>query len=605
MVRSKLDRSVEYNEIRGIDLEDEEYESPVYEIELMGYVVQVGLGKAKYAQINNDIVYYPVYLLSQDKVVNQVGVVEALNSDMPNLFDTEGDPDLSKMNEPLLYDFIEPLLFDKYAAVLEDELSESVIKKTGKESEDEDFIPSQDDVWVQSFFKDKKYGIIDNEGGGDCFFAALRDGLATIGKTVTVAELRHRISTAATPEIYQTYRTIYEDAARMVEDVNARIKSYMEQIKNLKNTQEKATNRQEKALIIKQANDIKNALKEAKNEKVIVSKNVLEPFKWMAKLNSYTKFVKAIRTCSFWADEWAISLVERLYNIKVIILSEESFKEGDIQNVLRCGEGDKELLEKGMFRPADYIILAHTGDHYKLVTYDGKGAFTYNNLPRNLVNEIREKCMERNAGLFSIIPEFKEGLVVEEEEVEEPSDLQLHNETDVLQFYDGAATKPIPGKGSGEELGPEGSVKFSQLVGDWRKILSHGYVKPFKLDGHIWNSVTHYVEAQKFKNNSEFYSEFTRESGSELSQNVDMAKAAGAGKKYKTKQIIPKGIKPNDDWDEEKESDVLTKALEAKFSNQELADVLKATKDAKLIQYRKGRPARIEVELMRLRRKLQ
>jgi hypothetical protein len=31
---------------------------------------------------------------------------------------------------------------------------------------------------------------------------------------------------------------------------------------------------------------------------------------------------------------------------------------------------------------------------------------------------------------------------------------------------------------------------------------------------------------------------------------------------------------------------------------------LKATKDAKLMLYRKGKPARVEVELMRLRQKL-
>ena len=34
--------------------------------------------------------------------------------------------------------------------------------------------------WVNKFMKSSKYDIIDNEGGGDCFFAVLRDALKTV-----------------------------------------------------------------------------------------------------------------------------------------------------------------------------------------------------------------------------------------------------------------------------------------------------------------------------------------------------------------------------------------------------------------------------------------
>jgi len=613
MVKSKLDQSVTFAEDRGIDPEDEEYDAPAYEVQIMNYVVEVGLGKAKYSQVEKNLVYYPIYLAENGKIVAQIGVYETLESNLPNVTDIEGDPDLTRFNEPLIYSFVTTELLEKSAAVLstpsgvdgksKDEKEEKDEKDEKEEKDGKLFDASTSKNWVQKFFRNHKYNIVDNEGGGDCFFAALRDGLATIGKTITVAELRNRLSSAATEEMFQERRKLYENQVKELESVKSRINLYKEQIKKLKAEQKDISNRQEKSAMMKQAKNLLAALKSAMEEKAEAAA-LLEEFKWIANLNSFPKFVKAIRTCSFWADDWAVSALEPLFNVKVIILSEENYQDGDLNNILQCGQGDEELLRKGLFRPTDYIIMIHTGSHYKLVTYDGKGAFTFNELPKDIVNEVKQKCLERNAGVYSIIPEFKEGLEIEEEPIEEPSDLQLHGETDVFQFYDAAADKPKPGKGSGETIGPEGVVKFSELKGEWRKKLSHGYVKPFKLDGKMWQTIDHFVEAQKFKNQPEVYELFSMTSGSELSKDVDMARAAGAGKKYKGKQVLPKGVKEDPDWDDDMEREAREKALIVKFEDDELANILKATKDAKLMLYQRGKPARIEVELMRVRQKL-
>ena len=451
---------------------------------------------------------------------------------------------------------------------------------------------------------DLSYDVKDNEGGGDCFFATIRDGLATIGKNVTITDLRNRLSNAATPELYTEYRRIYEDLAKELENVNARIKDKTEKVKGLKAQIEKVTNRQEKSVILAQAKELRNELNELRKEKQS-SNEIISEFKWIAKLTSFPKFVKALRTCSFWADDWATSVIERLYNIKVILFSEENYEEGDLNNVLQCGRADDELMNKGIFRPTDYILLVYTGNHYKLITFNQKGAFTFNELPREIVALVKNKCLERNAGLYSIIPEFVDGLEIEEEKVEEPGDLHLYNETTILQFHDQAASKPLPGKGSGEKLGPEGNNAFKGLTGDWRKKLSHGYEKQFKLDEHVWKSVEHYIQANKFvKDNHDFYVQFALDSGSELSNDIGMAKAAGANKKYDGKVVKPKGVKQDEDWDDDKMSNVLEKALMQKFKDEELANILKNTKDAKLMLYKKGQPARLEIEMMRVRSKL-
>jgi hypothetical protein len=602
MVKSKLDSSVDYVEQKGIDSEDENKEVHAYEIELEDTVVLIAIGSAKYSQVQKDIVFFPMYLLSEDQVVSQIGVVETLDSNLPNVLDADGDLELSKFSYPLLYSFVDKALFEKYA-VPESEQTDIEETKSDVKSSKRAFQPSKDDNWVQTFFQDRKFGILDNEGGGDCFFAAIRDGLETIGKRITVQELRNRLSEAATPELYKTYRVLYEQQLAEVAALDARVKAFVEEGKKLKSDASEATNRQEKAAVLLRAKKLRDEIKEVKEEKT-QAKELLDEMKWISKLTSFPKFVKAIRTCSFWADNWAATIMERLYNVKLILLSEENYEEGDLNNVLLCGEGDKELLDKKLFRPTEYIILIHNGYHYKLVTYDGKGAFTYNELPRDLVRMIREKCMERNSGLYAVIPEFQEGLVMPDEEIEEPSDLQLHGETTVLQFYDDAAVKPKPGKGTGESMA-DGADKLSGLVGDWRRKLAHGLVKPFKVDGHMWATVDHYVEAQRFKKTApNFYLQFTMDSGSKLGQDVDMARAAGAKKKHKGEVIVPKGTVIDESFDTEMEQAARLLALEQKFEDEELRNILKATKDAKLMLYRKGKPARVEVELMRLRQKL-
>lgn len=626
MVRSILDSTIRYPEIQSIDPEDEDYDAPMYEVEIMKKRVIVAVGKPKYAFSMNDIVYFPAYLVDNknSKIVSQLGIYEIMDESLPEITDEEGDPDLSKMNQPLLYDFITVEMLDKYeeqkaksetgskrskskisdGKEVEEEIEEEDEREKKRSKKASRFDKSKAEFWIQHFMKSTDYGIKDNEGGGDCFFSVIRDGLSTIGKTVTVAELRNRLSNAATPEVFQEYRKVYDELLKEYETVDANIKQDTEKAKQLKVDVAKVTNRKEKAEILIKATTLRDNLKKLREEKV-KHKEMLGEFRWIAKINTFPKFVKAIRTCSFWADDWATSVMERLYNIKVILFSEENYEEGDVNNILQCGRGDDELLNKGMFRPTEYIMMAYTGSHYKLITHNGKGAFTYNELPDDVIEIIRDKCMERNAGLYSIIPEFKQVVDVAEEVVEEPTNFQLYNNGTTLQFYDKAAVKSAPGKGSGEILGPEGAAVYKGLTGDWRRKLAHGYEKEIKLDEHLWKTVEHYVEAQKYvKENPDFYLLFTSDSGSEIGNDLEYARAAAAGKKIDGKQLRPKGVKPDEDWDEHRESEALDKALREKFKDAELAAILRATKEAKLMLYRQGRPARIEVEMMRIRREL-
>ena len=104
-----------------------------------------------------------------------------------------------------------------------------------------------------------------------------------------------------------------------------------------------------------------------------------------------------------------------------------------------------------------------------------------------------------------------------------------------------------------------------------------------------------------FVSNNEFYSMFTIESGNKISKIVELAIDAGDEKKSK---IRPKDQKIDDEYDMNK-SNILEKALYAKFSqNVSLKEILKSTKDAKIVHYKRGSDAIVLTELMRVREKL-
>ena len=71
MVNSSLNPKINYPEIKKLDPEDSEYDASLYEINILGIDVIIALGQAKYAFIDDNIIYYPIYLVKDDRVTEQ------------------------------------------------------------------------------------------------------------------------------------------------------------------------------------------------------------------------------------------------------------------------------------------------------------------------------------------------------------------------------------------------------------------------------------------------------------------------------------------------------------------------------------------------------
>jgi predicted NAD-dependent protein-ADP-ribosyltransferase YbiA (DUF1768 family) len=679
MVVSKLDSSVNYPELKRVEKSDLSKESNLYQVEIFDINVIIAIGAPKDTFVDKEITFFPIYLVKHNNKVLQIGVYEIRSSNALDYMDEDGLLDVEKLDEPLIYTFATKEMINRLRLIPEEEVEEEANKRSKKQQEREResekardkekekrqivgeevtiFIPdvrrdtftarkgavipqslkvetskdatdirekyhtSPNDIWIQKYMKNKNYTITDNEGFGDCLFATIRDAFQTIGQDTTVAKLREKVAFEANQQIYNTYKERYNIFAKELSETRLASIKMKKDYDELKAKLSSTINRDEQLKIRDAALKTKELYDRLKREYDYAKENI-EDVEFMKDINSLSDLKKYMRLCDFWADGWAINTLERILNIKFIILSSKIYGSGDLNNVLQCGEFVDPIIEsRGEFDPEFYVMIEHTGKHYMLIGYKGKKIFKFNEVPYDIKKMIVDKCMERNAGVFKFIPEFENfksetvGVkeVVNFDELGEAKLMNLYDDNIVFMFYHKSADKPLPGKGSGEQIPLEQSQNFAQLAGipQWRKKLSDFWVNPdgsalFALDNHQWASVEHYYQGSKFKKkNPDFYLSFSLDSGTELSKDPEMAKAAGGKSgKYKGELLRPKQVELDPDFFMKRSVSELNAAQEAKFTqNPGLKTLLVATKNAKLMQYVKADSPVVCDNLMMLRDK--
>jgi predicted NAD-dependent protein-ADP-ribosyltransferase YbiA (DUF1768 family) len=666
MVLSKINKDVSYPELKSVDSGDLKMEANLYQLEILGTDVIIAVGNSKNTFEDKNIMFFPIYLVKYNNKVIQIGLYEIKASNYITYLDDYNNLDVEKMNEPLIYTFVTSELLNKLRLhpevplrrIKEDgEITESDIEEiepqdleinefyeipenrsdifiltkgvpipallneeTQKNAKDyrEKYNPEPNDNWVQKFMKNKNYSITDNEGGGDCLFATIRDAFSSIAQQTSVNKLRRKLSDEADETIFEKYKGDYDMYSTTILADTNKIKELEAQYIGLKQKFSSTIDRNEQKLLTSEAKKVKAEHDKLVDEKRITTQ-ILKEFKFMKGIDTLEKFKGKIRKCEFWADAWAISILERILNIKFIMLSSEAYKRDDLKNVLKCDQLVDIILEnKGIFTPEFYIIVDHTGDHYKTVGYKNKLIYKFSEIPYDIKNMIADKCMEKNAGPFALIPDFqkfkatKQKVVIKEGQYEELNEAKLrglYNEDVVFLFYSKSNDKPLPGKGSGEKIPNERLKEFSVLatIPEWRKKLSNFWVQPFSLDNHQWASVEHYYQASKFKKtNPAFYLSFSLDSGTDLSKDPNLAKAAG-GKTGKLKGTLlrPIEVEIDPDFFGKRHKKELYDAQYAKFTqNEQLKQLLLATNDAKLTHYKKGAPPDLFEDLMLIRDKI-
>lgn len=474
--------------------------------------------------------------------------------------------------------------------------------------------------WIAKFMKNLNYNIIDNEGCGDCFFAVIRDAFEQIGKKITVAKLRAILSDEVTENMFQEYRSLYNAFNGQYQELDSELKLLKKNILTLKTRSNKSTNKEENKVILDEANKVVEKYKQLTSDKKD-AKQLLNEFAYMKDITTIDAFKTYIKSSRFWADTWAISTIERVLNIKIVVLSEMAYKNSDLDSVLNCGQlNDTELERQGNFKPDYYIMTAYTGSHYTLITYKDKRILKFSEVPYDIKALIINKCMERNSGPYYLIQDLRNfkiklGLNANEGEPQENEDdyinSDLYDKDITFMFHSLSNSTPKAGKGSGEHIPDLFLFEYNTLnnIPDWRKKLDDSWIAPFTVDNLRWNSVEHYYLGSQFKKGyPDFYNKFSIDSDSEISKDIALARIAGSKTgKNKDNVLREKNIKIDPDFydvgpNSRDKTERLT-ALIAKFTqNLDLKQLLIETKRAKLVHFIRGREPEVDMQMMNLRR---
>jgi len=490
-------------------------------------------------------------------------------------------------------------------------------------------------LWIHNFMKNENFSLVDNEGSGDCFFAVIRDAFRQIGKDTTVEKLRALLSKEVTEDLVEHYNSIYITFVSSQQAAESKLKSLKNNSKTIKARIDNSDDKKTNAELVSQAKKLLAEYKDVEKENMI-TKEYIREFSYMKDIGkSVDKFRDFVQTRDFWADSWAISTLERVLNIKVVIFSQHSYEIGDFDNVLQCGELNEDTLsQQGKYKPDFYIMTSYkNNNHYLLITYKDKTIFKFSEIPFGVKSLVINKCMERNSGPYYLIDDFRSlktrlGLPAnegeyasdddEEGEASTLMDRDFFDSNIVFQFYTKSDPKPKAGKGTGEKIPDARIMDFIELnkIKDWRRMLDDSWLTKFKIDGKEWQTVEHYFLASQYRKGfPDFYRQFSLDSGSDISRDLDLARLAGEksalrkdimhnGVVLRSKAVVidPDFYEIKTDPRNEIERAI---AVEAKFTqNLDLKKVLVETKTAKLVKFVRSHPPVPDTTLMKLRKKM-
>lgn len=295
--------------------------------------------------------------------------------------------------------------------------------------------------------------------------------------------------------------------------------------------------------------------------------NLLSDKDHMRYIDTIEDYKQFIKSGDYVCEPWTLEILERLMNVKIILLSRE------MPQWLVCSRQSPFPHNLSLFNPKYYILLEFMDNDYRIVEFNGVKLFAFETLPLKIKDLVMYRCLEKNESVYANIPLFVKykqfKLTAEQHKSLQDDTIDLEPDKNRLLIGEDLKNFATPGSFPSERMDFDNIVD-SDLIRDkhWREKLADNYSKPdgrFSLGDKEWASVNHYVTAQPLKQmDPARYLKMSLTSGSTLA-----------------KKPVPYMVLDNDDR---------YSAEFAKFSqNPVLKDLLLNTGDAALYAYIPGR----------------
>lgn len=315
----------------------------------------------------------------------------------------------------------------KYNTTFNNKISEKTLdiyKKDVKSS-----IITQNSNWLQTYYNNNKFNIHEFESDSNSLFRTIKASLDNIDITINIKSLKAILVKNLSKEHYENYRKMYNDLASQIREHKTNIdeedskkKELIQTYKKIKTETETEAKSDTKNLQLlktnmRKLNEIKKTI--TQNSKMHKSKNVvykkllqnIDQFKFMRNVETLEDFKTIIMSNNYWPDNYIISILEYILNVKFIILNKKSYNANNFNDLIICNNDLlNQILEKKDFKPRYYILMNYDVDtkHYNLVTYKSKKIFSFYEIPYPIKESVVDNCMQTNGGIYNLIPFFVE-----------------------------------------------------------------------------------------------------------------------------------------------------------------------------------------------------
>ena len=397
------------------------------------------------------------------------------------------------------------------------------------DSELRNFRERPDQPWIQRYYINNEFNIVKSPVDSDSFFYAICDAIRSVypDRDINIINLREKLAGVISVEQYSAYKSLYDSFNLQLQRNRQRNEEIVAENQDLKARLTGSQSLSEKKQIRERALVLKAENEELKEKRESIKDN-MKYVNFMKGVHNIEQLRDVIRVGEgageFSADEWAISALEIILNIKLIVFSKTDFHDNNdktfaMTNVIHCGKNvnksQKDFIvqeiekmksgkhksaamvaldepkgkgatglirrrDKYEFIPDHYIMLSETDKHYDLITYRETKMFTFAEIPYCVKLQITSRCLQgfELSGIYTNIPQFmlfmKEDMEatnkmlmkdIESEIADLDKSSNPHYNDSLRLMHHALSSNKMPGFAVGDLVSPSDMKGFMNLMG--------------------------------------------------------------------------------------------------------------------------------------------